>query len=104
MKKTAAIVPAPGVMYFHFAHTQWTPEAEPPENSTNTTAGDCSVDVSAVSSFHRATRGNIYWMIYMFTCDFSSLPTSFPKFRSCTLLHIPIMNTNYEEQITHVPS
>lgn len=51
MKKIAAIVPAPGAMYFYFAHTQWTPEAKPTENSTNTTAGDCSVDVSAVSSF-----------------------------------------------------
>lgn len=64
-RQTAAIVPAPGVMYFYFDHSQWTSEANPHENSNVTTPGHCSVDITAVSSFHTATRGNTLDALYV---------------------------------------
>lgn len=57
---------------FFFDHIRWTSEANPYKNSTDTTPGDCSVDVTAVSSFHTATTGNTYWMLYKFSCDLNT--------------------------------
>lgn len=51
-RQTAAIMVAPGVTYFYFDHIQWTSEANPHENSTDTTPGNCSVDITAISSYH----------------------------------------------------
>lgn len=62
-----------------FDHIWWTSEANPHENSTDTTPGDCSVAITAVSSFHTATRGNTFWMLYLFSCDLNALMTSLPK-------------------------
>lgn len=103
-RQTPAIMLAPGVTYFYFDHIQWTSEANPQENSTDTTLGDCSVDVTAISSFHTATKGNTYWVLCMFSCDLNSLMASYPKFRFFTLLHVLIRSTNYAEPTIHVPS
>lgn len=64
-RQTPAIVPTLGVMYFYSAHTQWTPEAKPPENSPDTTAGDCSVDARAVWSFQSYQRQHLLDDLYV---------------------------------------
>lgn len=50
-RQTAAIMLAPGVTYLYSDHIQWTSE-----NSTDTTLGHHSVDITAVSSFHSYQR------------------------------------------------